>query len=776
MGYHYWFYDHQYAYNTWDAWLAVALVVVAVALHGVWRLWRGMRLDNFERSVRALRHSSSARLTMPATARPAPQRGWLNVSLLPLMLWSAGLSFLLAQAQQPDKLSRPVTWALFVIVGSWYGTSFWSHRRGVGPLRNRALAGVLGAGSMSLLVWSFYMAVDAWRGDAGYERLTAGVPTLLWWVAVGGVFGSLIGSLRANRIYGRVHIAPAAIAPPHSGDDAAAPIALPRIVATPRTRGRVAVGAIAMAASASLLFHLSAAPQLNRVVHVRQWYQWDWDRYHYDRPSLQLTMAPANAPLRYAEAAIIQQQSSAVTLLRTYDQTAQVILTTPNPAFSEIAGQLVQTEEEEVEVPTAYLLTKTVVRGEPIAGNLQPVVLAQVQVNPSGQVVLDKRDWEGKVASRTLPANSILLATDLVTPMAVTESIIGEPLEQSGPLPDPLVRGDNALAQNAGVDAAMRPGTGPGPDVLDGAQANDPFNALFNGPVNDILVSELMVDGIPMTSKPPLMDAGAAQAFDGPAPQQGAAPAPTPAQTGELLDERGLDLPSGNLNLRYEIPPSLLAQTQNRSVQVGEPPPSAQVLAIPTTELAETLTLGRTVERMSPFSESIPNADLPVQADSAIPTTDLTVAIEKTPIQRSAPVQRYGPFSESIPNTGPPQQAEAPQQAQLPQQVEPPNGAGINAPAPALVNPSPAAPIYGDDPDEQQPAEWTRLAGKLIAQQDADGNGRLSASEYRSPKADGPSFAQLDVDGDGFLTVAELEPLYLPKSGGGLGGGGGGFF
>ena len=202
--YYYWGGTGEYWRSTelFDAWTIVAVLVAVAMLHGVWRLWRGMRLDPFERSIRALRQRPADRsIEFPRRRRPTHQTRGFQVSLLPLMLVSGGLAILLAQAQRPDDVSRPATWMLFLTVGAWYGAGAWSHRRGFGPLRNEAFAAIATTTLLSALLWGFYSLVDFYHQEPGYGRLTTSVPVLLWWTSVGGALGGLIGAFRANRIY-----------------------------------------------------------------------------------------------------------------------------------------------------------------------------------------------------------------------------------------------------------------------------------------------------------------------------------------------------------------------------------------------------------------------------------------------------------------------------------------------------------------------------------------------------------------------------------------------
>ena len=97
--------------SNWTTWDSVAVAIAAVTFYGVWRLWRGMRLDAFERSMRTLRQQPQKTMAFPRRPRTASKStGMLQISLLPLMLISAGLAILLAQTQRPDDLSRAVTW------------------------------------------------------------------------------------------------------------------------------------------------------------------------------------------------------------------------------------------------------------------------------------------------------------------------------------------------------------------------------------------------------------------------------------------------------------------------------------------------------------------------------------------------------------------------------------------------------------------------------------------------------------------------------------------
>ncbi|MCA9179520.1 MAG: hypothetical protein KDB14_33925 [Planctomycetales bacterium] len=299
-------YYRQYdmAVDFWSPWLVVALVIVAACWYCVFQLWRGMRPDGFEQSLRRLRREPGSRLRWsraeaPTAAAHSTQNaaqhanqptGVLQISLLPLMLISCGMAMLLAQAQQPDEFSRPFTWALFVGVGAWYGTTRWRRRRGVGPLRNLAWSGATSAMAVSGLLWAFYMAVDAWRGDTGYERLTGSGATLLWWIAVGSALGALLGAHRAGSLYRRAFaLEPDVGAADLSDKDMSALASLP-LATRPR---RAAWGAIWLACGASLMFHLSAAPQVYRTVRVREWRLYDW-RFASHRPRpLVLTMAAA---------------------------------------------------------------------------------------------------------------------------------------------------------------------------------------------------------------------------------------------------------------------------------------------------------------------------------------------------------------------------------------------------------------------------------------------------------------------------------------------------
>ena len=54
--YYYWGSGHYWrSSELFDAWTIVAAGVAIALMHGVWRLWRGMRLDAFERTIRSLR-------------------------------------------------------------------------------------------------------------------------------------------------------------------------------------------------------------------------------------------------------------------------------------------------------------------------------------------------------------------------------------------------------------------------------------------------------------------------------------------------------------------------------------------------------------------------------------------------------------------------------------------------------------------------------------------------------------------------------------------------
>lgn len=277
---------HDHVVNVWDPLLAVALLLFAIMLYGVWRLWRGLWLDNFVRTLRTLHQQPNARLALRSQSAP-PRSGVFQLSLLPLMLLASGLALLLAQAQQPDELSRPVTWALFVVIGSAYGAHAWGRRRGVGPLRNNAFAGAVSGMLVSFSLWTFYMAVDAYGsvGPVPAERLTARVPQLLWWTAGGSVVGAFLGAIRAQRQTNQVSVKvrEASLSPANTAD---APIVRDDV---PARRQRLVSGGLVVGCVASLLFHLSAAPQLNQVVRLKHYYGWQ-NQTHRPAAALTLTM------------------------------------------------------------------------------------------------------------------------------------------------------------------------------------------------------------------------------------------------------------------------------------------------------------------------------------------------------------------------------------------------------------------------------------------------------------------------------------------------------
>ncbi|MCA9177564.1 MAG: hypothetical protein KDB14_23925 [Planctomycetales bacterium] len=397
---YYYYYDRDVAQDVWNPWLAVALIVVAVCLHGVWRLWRGMRLDAFERGLRELRREPWTRLAFPRSSAPpaAPRTGWLQISLLPLMILSVGLAMLLAQLQRPDEFSRPVTWCLFVVVGALYGSTFWRHQRGVGPLRNSAWSGALGAMAVSTLLWLFYMGVDVWRGDAGYARVTASFATLLWWAAVGGVGGALLGAQRAGAVYRGA----TANAANHDSLEVDRDLK-PHVESGPSKRS--ARGAIWVACVASLLFHLSAAPQLYQVVRVRELYLYNY-WWNTNRPHpLTLTMAQADT--------------------RALQLPTEVVLTDIIEAVTPVAapattGAAPATEQ----VFTFYVPTQHVYPGESLGGQVRAVTVSVRPGQPIPFFVPDNPvtsidELAGMVAKSNLPESYVVSRSQLVPGDAV---------------------------------------------------------------------------------------------------------------------------------------------------------------------------------------------------------------------------------------------------------------------------------------------------------------------------------------------------------------------
>lgn len=246
-----------------------------------------MRPDAFERRLRALRERRQRSVSFPQQQAAPAAAGLLRISLLQLMLISGALAVLIAQAQRPDDISRPFTWALFVGVGTWYGARAWAHHRGLGPLRNCAFAGSVGGAGVSLLLWGFYLAVDAWWGTSA-GRVSASFPVLLWWTAAGGAVGALFGAHRGNRAYNIPGL-----------DDASTP-ALTDVgdvtIRLSRRSSRMPGGAVLMACCASALFHVSVAPLVYREVRMRyRMGDWPWNSRRPLDHSIIMTMAPADA-------------------------------------------------------------------------------------------------------------------------------------------------------------------------------------------------------------------------------------------------------------------------------------------------------------------------------------------------------------------------------------------------------------------------------------------------------------------------------------------------
>ena len=539
--------------SAFNAWTAVAIVILAVMLHGVWRLWRGMRLDAFERGLRQLREQPLTAVRFGG-ARPASpsQAGWFQISLLPLMLLSCALALLLAQAQRPDDVSRPVTWALFVVVGAWYGTRSWSYARGVGPLRGFALAGVCSATCISALLWGFYLAVDTWWGGVSVQRLTATVPTLLWWTAVGGVLGGLIGAWRAERVYDHVRA---------ETDDVQGPQpAVAEVVVRPVPRSRkLQWTVVAMACTASLLFHCSAAPHLYRVVEYRYWV-WDWSYYHRPSPAMTLTMAPVSA----------RAAASDDDALR-FTNIANVAVSDPDvqrgPRFSR------RDRPREFKVVDAIVPKHDIAQGQVITREMLTVVSMEVAATDS---LVEFRGLVGNISVDRLPAGQPIREAQLTwrsyTPSTVLEGFnpavmvdsdipqVADVNEPKGDIPverSKRVASDLPFSEPPVTDVdkpatAAKEGTPSFLPLIETYSYDPPVPQKVSGP-EFILETEVEFDTSQAEVRPNVMQSPKVKLYNGPEPKIEPAP-PKPVEP-VASGADGADIIKINEPLRSELVP-----------------------------------------------------------------------------------------------------------------------------------------------------------------------------------------------------------------------------
>ncbi|MDP7015417.1 MAG: hypothetical protein QGG36_06440, partial [Pirellulaceae bacterium] len=74
--------EETFVTRAFDPWTAASLVVLAAMLHGVWRLWRGMRIDAFQRDLRTMRQQPQTSIVFPGFRAAANSRtGFFQISL-----------------------------------------------------------------------------------------------------------------------------------------------------------------------------------------------------------------------------------------------------------------------------------------------------------------------------------------------------------------------------------------------------------------------------------------------------------------------------------------------------------------------------------------------------------------------------------------------------------------------------------------------------------------------------------------------------------------------
>ena len=590
--YGYGWYDH--VVDVWDTQLAVAVVIFGVMLFCVWRLWRGMQLDDFEKNLRTLRQQPNRRLAVE-TAEPTTRKGRLQISLLPLMLVATGLAMLLAQAQQPDDLSRPATWAVFVIVASFYGTHAWRHIRGFGPLRNFALAGALSAAAISAILWAFYMGVDQWWSavrETPAERLTARLPQLLWWTAVGGALGSLLGAARAHRYSNRLHLEeePGAAVTPEEWFEATAvardeesPVLEARsaiqVEASPGRRRLI--GGFAVGCIASMLFHLSAAPHLNRVIRLKHYYYWHHHWSNAPSDPLTLTMSSVSAPQTPLWASTTIQDpyqptrlTTAATPISRSAAAVREIRTVVVPIRNIKRGERLRPQDfresvREINVSVGMLQKATDVAGSVAAEDLiqgQPMnsaSLATAVDSSSYPIVIDgSLAFPGSETPMQVATPTVPNVTPYPTNLDLAQSDAGSTntrfndvtfnevvvTDLTTPVPNPLVGPETRTVVND-IDI--------GPVPEDGLNTPGGFSPPYSGPVpNQPLPGDPIPDGYiapPMPSPPPVgqpLPSEPPAAPNPPAPSAPsssggyAGPGPIPGVTGQQQAGFG-GLPSG---------------------------------------------------------------------------------------------------------------------------------------------------------------------------------------------------------------------------------------
>jgi hypothetical protein len=633
--------EETFVTRAFDPWTAASLVVLAAMLHGVWRLWRGMRIDAFQRDLRTMRQQPQTSIVFPGfRAAESSRTGFFQISLLPLMLASSGLAMLLAQAQRPDDLSRPLTWALFVGVGAWYGIRAWPNRRGVGPLRNFTWAGVYSAVILSAGLWAFYLAVDLWWGN-GIGRLNSSFSVLLWWTAVGGFAGGLIGAFRANLVYGRsrTEVSPAKRAAPPDAVDLA-------IAVAPRKR-RLAWGAIAMACFASFLIHCSTVPHLSRVVK----YKWYWHDHYVYEPTNTINLLALPTPTPDDNYVSVQLKSS-VALPRDLSEitTVQYEVAPPPPQDDPPPAEiLVATLTKAVAANTQ--ITANMVKLAPYAGATPGVIDDASQVVgmytrvpiTSGQPLLKSQlvqadlvvlGFQNGPVLGNLELGNLALGNqepDDLEPLGNLEQFgsVAVPAPQASP---PRIRGQQTIPSSfatgtvAASSAAFAPGTTTGPTTQDGplpagsgqvlqprpsdpslgppvntlirtpdTPINTPINTGGDAPTDGTLLIEVPVLSVDVDRRSTLPPPGVQS-------QTKVAPAPTP---------RGVNTPGIDfLTDTVTTTPAGISQPQ----VVDSAELTSWWAAIPTREIVRTIQRLTTTEPDS--TDAAPQAQQPVQTDT----------------------------------------------------------------------------------------------------------------------------------------------------------------